>query len=156
MNIHLIFVGKTSFPEIDAGVARYLDRLQHYAHVEVHVARAEKLSLKTPADILREREAERILKFAEKHQFLVVWDQAGKQLDSPGFSQFLKGLENRAVSDVGMVIGGPLGVAPKLLEQADGVLSLSKMTFPHDLARLVMVEQLYRAFTILKGEPYHK
>jgi 23S rRNA (pseudouridine1915-N3)-methyltransferase len=86
----------------------------------------------------------------------MVWDQRGREMDSPAFAQFLETLQNRGTSHLWMVIGGPLGVSERLLEQAHQVVALSKMTFPHDLARLLVLEQLYRAYTILKGEPYHK
>jgi len=77
-------------------------------------------------------------------------------LDSVGFARLLQRIRDEGISRTWMVIGGPLGISPKLLEEANTTLSLSRMTFPHDLARLMVVEQLYRAFSILKGEPYHK
>jgi len=156
LHFHLIFVGKTAFPEMDAGIGRYLDRLRHYVPTEVHLVRAEKISGCSADDLVREREGERILKLLEKPDHLLIWDQRGQQLDSMGFARFWDRLNNEGTSKVWMVIGGPLGVSGKLLERANSVFSLSKMTFPHDLARLIVVEQLYRAFSILKGEPYHK
>jgi len=78
------------------------------------------------------------------------------ELDSVGLAGFLERLRAEGVAKVWMVTGGPLGVSPKLLETANSVLALSRMTFPHDIARLVLAEQLYRAFTILRNEPYHK
>jgi 23S rRNA (pseudouridine1915-N3)-methyltransferase len=156
VHIHLIFVGKTNFPEIDVGIRRYLERLRHYTTIEVRVVRAERLTPKVCGDMVKDVEGERILKLAGRHEHLVVWDQRGTQMDSEGFSHYLHRLKTQSVSDLWMAVGGPLGMAPKLLERANSVLSLSKMTLPHDLARLVILEQLYRAFTIMKGEPYHK
>lgn len=156
MQLHLIFVGKTSFSDVDTGICRYLDRLHHYIQTEVHLIKAEKISPRRIEDALREIEGQRILKLVGDADYLVVWDQRGQQLDSVEFARLLQRLRNEAISKVWMVVGGPLGVSSNLLEGANSVLSLSKMTFPHDMARLMVVEQLYRAFSILKGEPYHK
>lgn len=156
MQLHLIFVGKTSFPELDAGILRYLNRLQHYIPTEVHFIKAEKIARKSLEETVREVEGQRVLKLIGNMDYLIVWDQRGKQLDSVGFAYLLQQLREEGVSKVWMVIGGPVGVSLKLQEEANTVLSFSKMTFPHDLARLMVVEQLYRAFSILKGEPYHR
>lgn len=156
MQLHLIFIGKTSFPELDAGIVRYLDRLRHYIPAEVHFIKAEKITRKSIEETVREVEGQRILRLIGNMDYLIVWDQRGQQMDSLEFARMLQKLRDEGISRVWMVVGGPVGVSPKLLEEANTVLSLSKMTFPHDLARLMVVEQLYRAFTILKGEPYHK
>jgi len=156
MRIHLAFTGKTAFPEIHEGIHRYVDRLRHYLPTDVHVIQAERLTSKTPEEQAKQREAERVFKLLGKQDYLIAWDQRGRQMSSEELAQFLNNLRDRGATDIWMVIGGPLGMAQSLLERANAVLSLSKMTLPHDLARLVVVEQLYRAFTILKGEPYHK
>jgi 23S rRNA (pseudouridine1915-N3)-methyltransferase len=156
MRIHLVFIGKTAFPEVDTGIRRYLDRLKHYASVEVHILRAEKLTSKFSEEVLRERESERILKVVGKQDYLVAWDQKGRQLDSKDFARFLDDLQAHGITSLWMVIGGPIGLSDRLLQQSNEVFSLSLMTFPHDLARLVVLEQIYRAFTILKREPYHR
>ncbi|MGA7878080.1 MAG: 23S rRNA (pseudouridine(1915)-N(3))-methyltransferase RlmH [Desulfoferrobacter sp.] len=152
----MVFVGKTSFPEIDAGINRYVERLRHYAPTRIHIVRAEKIGKKASEDKIREIEGERILKLVGASGHLLVWDQRGRQLDSIGFARFLEKIRNQGMPDLWMVIGGPLGTAPALLERANSVLSLSRLTFPHDLARLVIAEQLYRGFCILDGTPYHK
>jgi 23S rRNA (pseudouridine1915-N3)-methyltransferase len=156
MRLHLVFIGKTTFPELDTGINRYLDRLRFYVPTQIHLLKAEKISPKGNEEAVREKEAERVLKLLGKSDFLIVWDQHGKNVDSIAFAKFLDDLRNNGASEVWMVIGGPLGVSQQLMARADSVFSLSRMTFPHDLARLMVVEQLYRAFTILKGEPYHK
>jgi 23S rRNA (pseudouridine1915-N3)-methyltransferase len=156
MRLHLVFIGKTAFPELETGINRYLDRLRFYVPVQIHLIKADKIFPKGAGDAVREREAARILKLLEKKDCLVIWDQHGKEADSVAFAKFLGDLRTDAVSEVWMVIGGPLGVSQSLLGRANFVFSLSRMTFPHDLARLMVMEQLYRAFTILKGEPYHK
>ncbi|SPF45585.1 Ribosomal RNA large subunit methyltransferase H [Syntrophobacter sp. SbD1] len=156
MRIHLVFVGKTAFADIGSGVDRYLHRLRHYSPVQTHYIKAEKITSAVGEQFVRERESERILKHTGRQGRLIVFDQRGRELDSLGLSKLLEKLIGSAVSDVWMIVGGPVGVSSQLLEAAHEVLSLSKMTFPHDLARLMVVEQLYRAFTIIKGEPYNK
>lgn len=156
LELHLVVVGKTAFPEIDVGIKRYLDRLVHYAPTRMHVVRAEKIGKNAVEEQVRQIESERIKKLVSTGGRLVVWDQRGKQLCSDAFAEFLKRLRDDGTSLLWMVIGGPLGLSSTLLEQADTVLSLSAMTFPHDIARLLVVEQIYRGFTILEGTPYHK
>ena len=158
MRLHLVFVGKTGFPDLDSSIRRYMDRLAHYIPTEIHLVKAEKIASASGIveDTVREREGERILKLPGKQDHVVAWDQRGRQIDSAALARFLEDLMNKGISHLWMVIGGPLGISPKVIERADSLLSLSRMTFPHDLARLMVGEQLYRAFTILKGEPYHK
>jgi 23S rRNA (pseudouridine1915-N3)-methyltransferase len=156
MRLHLVFIGKTQLLEMETGIRRYLERLQHYISVNVHIIKAEKITAKGLEDAVRERESERVLKLTGGRGHLVLWDQAGRDLDSVQLAHFLKELVDRGQSEVWMIIGGPVGVSQELRERANTMLSLSRMTLPHDLARLVLAEQLYRAFTILKGEPYHK
>jgi 23S rRNA (pseudouridine1915-N3)-methyltransferase len=133
-----------------------VDRLQHYCGVQVHVIKPERITAGVSEDSVRAKESERILKLTGGQGRLVVWDQGGKELDSAGLAKFLEKSIDSGVSDLWMAVGGPVGVSPVLLKSAHSVLSLSQMTFPHDLARLMLVEQLYRAYTIIKGEPYHK
>lgn len=156
MRLHFVFVGKTGFPEIEKGISRYLERLRHYIPTEVHVVKAEKIDSKSNPAVSMEHETERILKLVEKTDRLVVWDRKGRELDSPGLARLWERLMDDGFPAVWMVIGGPMGISPGLIERAHAVLSLSKMTFPHDLARLMIAEQLYRAFTILRNEPYHR
>lgn len=157
MRIQLIFVGKTGFSDIDSAIRRYVERIGHYCPVEEHYIRAEKITSTVGEDTVREREGERILKkFPDRRGHLMVCDRGGREYDSPGFARFLEKLMESGVPELRIVIGGPVGVSAGLSKSADSVLSFSKMTFPHDLARLMLVEQLYRAFTIMKREPYHK
>lgn len=156
IHLHLVHVGKTAFPELDQGVQRYLDRLRHYAATEVHLVKAEKVTEKENDDRVRDREGERILKLVGKQDVLIALDQRGRQMDSEGWAAYLDGLIRAGATHLWLTIGGPVGLSSHVLERADMTLALSKMTFPHDLTRLILVEQLYRAFTILKGEPYHR
>ncbi len=156
MRLHLVFIGKTGFSDLETGIKRYLERLRSYIPTQLHVVKAERISAKSDEGLIKEREAERVLKVLGKKEYLAIWDQTGRETDSVGFAKFLDTLRNNGVADLWMVIGGPLGVSQRLLDRAHFIFSLSKMTFPHDLARLMVMEQVYRAFTILKGEAYHK
>ena len=159
MHLHLIFVGKTSFPEIDTGINRYLERLRHFVATTVHIIKAVKIDNRISEEKIRDIESERILKAVEKSGQsgpLILWDRHGKQLDSTAFALFLDDLRARGGTHLWMIIGGPVGVSAQLKKRADAVLSLSRMTFPHDLARLMIMEQLYRGFSILAGLPYHR
>ena len=156
MRIHLLFVGKTGFRDLESAIGRYVDRLQHYCSVQVHLIKPEKITAGTSEDGVRAKESERMIKLAGGQGRLIAWDQSGMELDSAGLAKFLEKSIDSGVSDLWMAVGGPVGVSPVLLKSAHSVLSLSKMTFPHDLARLMIVEQLYRAYTIIKREPYHK
>lgn len=155
MKIHFVFVGKTAFPEIQQGLDRYLERIGHYVRVEVHVVRAERLGPKAEDSRVREKEGRRIVDLVSGRGLLVVWDEKGASLSSEEYAAFLE----RATQDghdLWMVVGGPLGLSHGVTGMAHHVFSLSAMTFPHDLARLMVAEQTYRALTILRGEPYHK
>jgi len=156
VRIELVFVGKTRFPEADEGIHRYLTRLRRYLPDRVHTVRAEKITRSVTQEMVRERESRRIRQLIGKNDRLVLWDERGKGMSSEELAAFLKDAQLKGESKLWMVVGGPLGLSGKFRQEAHTVLALSRMTFPHDLARLLVVEQLYRAFTILRGEPYHK
>jgi 23S rRNA (pseudouridine1915-N3)-methyltransferase len=156
MRIHLIFVGKTAFRDIESAIDRYLERLRHYCQIEIHHIKAEKITSAAGSQLIQARESERIVKLAGRQGQLIVWDRGGREIDSIGLSKLIEKLLGSAVSDLWMAVGGPVGVSSQLLKTANDVLSLSRMTFPHDLARLMVVEQLYRAMTIINGEPYSR
>jgi len=154
--LHLVFVGKTGLEELDVAIHRYVKRLQHYVPIEIHLIREEKISKSLPERLVQERESDRILAVARDRGVLLVWDRLGRELNSEDLAAILQGLQNQGVGHVWVIVGGALGVSERLLTRANQVLALSRLTFPHDIARLLVVEQLYRAFTITRGEPYHK
>ena len=156
MRLHLVFVGKTGLEELDVAIHRYVKRLQHYVPIEIHLIREEKISKSVPERLVQERESDRILAVARDRGVLLVWDRLGRELNSEDLAAILQGLQNQGVGHVWVIVGGALGVSERLLIRANQVLALSRLTFPHDIARLLVVEQLYRAFTITRGEPYHK
>ena len=156
MRLHLVFVGKTGLEELDVAIHRYVKRLQHYVPIEIHLIREEKISKSLPERLVQERESDRILDVVRDRGVLLVWDRLGRELNSEDLAAILQGLQNQGVGHVWVIVGGALGVSERLLTRANQVLALSRLTFPHDIARLLVVEQLYRAFTITRGEPYHK
>lgn len=135
---------------------RYLERLKHYLPVQVHYVKPEKIAAGTNENIVRIRESERVEKLFNHQGHLAVLDPGGREFDSQGFSRFLRKLMDSGASGLWFVVGGPMGLSEELLKKADTAISLSKMTLAHDMARLVLLEQTYRAFTIMRGEPYHK
>jgi 23S rRNA (pseudouridine1915-N3)-methyltransferase len=146
LKLRLISVGKDRSGLFEPAVQEYASRLKHYARLELVELKAK------PS---RAAEAEDLLARVGPTDCLVALDERGQALDSPGLAAWL-GKAQREAKDVVVVVGGDEGLDPSVLARAALVLSLSKMTLPHRLARVVIAEQLYRAFTLLRGEPYHK
>ncbi len=156
MRFRVVVVGKDkSDPLLQAG-DDYLARLQYYFPTELVSVKEE--PARSKADLVRVKslEAERLEKAAGKAAMLVVLDEGGQSLSSEQLASRVGRWADEGRAEVAFFIGGPNGIAPELRAAATLVLSLSKMTLPHRLARVVLLEQLYRAATILRGEPYHK
>jgi 23S rRNA (pseudouridine1915-N3)-methyltransferase len=151
MKLTFFSVGKDRSGLFAPGVAEYAQRLSHVAKVQLFELPESKAS----GAKAREEEAKAILSKLSARDVLVALDERGRALSSVDFSQWL-GAQQDGARDVAFVIGGDEGLAEVVRERARLVLSLSAMTLPHRLARLVLLEQVYRAFTILRGEPYHK
>ena len=132
----------------------YLKRIQRYTKINVVELKEVK---DRNEDVVKEKEGKHIVDKLDKmdHDYTIVMDPNGKQLVSEDFASILE-LEKDQGKDVVFVVGGPVGVSPEVLEWADVTLSISKMALQHDLAKLVLMEQIYRAYTILHKEPYHK
>lgn len=159
MHIQIIAVGKLKESYLMDGISEYLKRLRPYAKVEVIEVADEKEpdnASVAEQEIVREREAERILKRLRKGSVTVALAIDGKPVSSEGLAEHLKNWALAGKSDYCFIIGGSLGLHQNVLEQAEIKLSFGKMTFPHQLMRLILVEQIYRAFKINRGEPYHK
>ena len=155
MNVKLIVVGKTDVAFVREGLEEYLGRLKHYvpfSYEEIPALRDQKGA--SPATI-KEREAALILKRIEGADRVVLLDEHGKEYTSEGFSEYLQKQMNAGVRTLAFVVGGAFGFAPEVYAAATDKLSLSQMTFNHQMVRLFFAEQLYRAFTILRHEPYH-
>jgi 23S rRNA (pseudouridine1915-N3)-methyltransferase len=156
MKIHLIFVGKTREPYLRQGVEDYLSRLRRYLSVEVKIVRSGRLTREHQADRVVSRESARVAAAVPDQSHLVILDRLGRQLSSVSLAQWLKKLEMEGCRKLCFAVGGVLGFTDELKNQAQTLLSLSKMTFTHEMTRLILLEQLYRACTIMRGEKYHK
>ncbi|NLO71368.1 MAG: 23S rRNA (pseudouridine(1915)-N(3))-methyltransferase RlmH [Porphyromonadaceae bacterium] len=155
MKIKLILIGKTSDSRLLGLIDEYVSRLKYYISFEQIVIPELKNAKSMPVDLQKEKEADLILSKIAASDDLVLLDEHGKMLTSVGFSEYLSKKMNTSSRDLVFVVGGPYGFAPKIYEKAKFLLSFSTMTFSHQMIRLFFVEQLYRAMTILKGEPYH-
>lgn len=158
IQIFIIAVGKIKEAFFRESAAHYQERLKPYARVkviEVPEAREEDRGEAATRKALEE-EAQAITRHLREDAHLVALSAEGKQMDSIGLASYLEELLTRGSSKVDIVIGGPLGLAPQLKKRADLLLSLSDLTFPHRLARIIILEQVYRSFKIIRGEPYHR
>jgi 23S rRNA (pseudouridine1915-N3)-methyltransferase len=154
MRLLLISVGKIRGKEMAALVGEYEKRAARYWPLEVVEVREESARSRTAVEV-RAREGARLLE-AAGGALLVACDERGTMARSEEFAEWLRDERERAVRDVAFVIGGAFGLSEEVLERAERRMALARWTLPHELARLVLVEQLYRAGTILRGEPYHK
>lgn len=154
MRIAVAVVGKPRDRALAAAIAEYETRAARYWPLEVHEVR-EETARAVPADLVREREAERLLARVPAGARVVACDERGTGLSSESFAAWLRERRDLA-QDVAFAIGGAYGLGAAVRERAALVLSLAPWTLPHELARLVLAEQLYRAGTIVRGEPYHK
>ena len=155
MRLSLIWVDKTRDSWLRAGIEHYIEKIEHYIRLQVLQVRGVRFARKMKPDEVMKCEAESIVKALPKGAFTIALDVKGRMLDSPGLAGMMTDLETRGVRDLAMVIGGALGLAPEIIKGADKRLSLSLMTFTHDMVRLILLEQIYRACTINAGEPYH-
>lgn len=155
IQIQVIAVGKLRQPFWQAAAQEYLERLQHYAAVEIREVRDAIGRGKSEKEAMEE-EAREISNRLQPQAWKVVLDKNGKQFSSEEVAAVLKKEIENGRRLCQFVIGGPAGLAPGLIKESNLRLSLSEMTYPHEMARVVLLEQLYRAFTILRGERYHK
>lgn len=154
MKITLLSIGKTQQKHIKKGIEFYTDRISRYIPIEIKELPDDK-KFKGGVNGQKELEAEKLISAMPSSNFIVALDEHGKEMGSVEFSKWLQKRMNSGVKNLVFCIGGPFGHGQKLLSKANQKISLSKMTFPHDLIRLLFVEQLYRAMTIQKNEPYH-
>jgi 23S rRNA (pseudouridine1915-N3)-methyltransferase len=155
MNIKLIVVSKTDVPYLQTGIDEYVGRLKHYCDFELVVIPALKNLGKASPEEVKEREGQLILKQVEKSDMVVLLDEHGKEYGSVEFSEYLQKQMNTGIRTLSFVVGGAFGFSPAVYVAAQHKISLSRMTFNHQMVRLFFVEQLYRAFTILRHEKYH-
>ncbi len=155
MQVIILMVGKTRAAFIQKGIEFYLERLKFYATVELLTVREEKPHDGLTREQVIEKEGERLLARVPKSGRVIVLDAAGKEFTSEGLAHWLVGLEQEGNSPLVFIIGGHLGLSAAVLGAAVRRLSLSRLTFTHELSRLILLEQLYRAATIRAGHPYH-
>lgn len=151
MNITLICTGKTTEKFISEGMSLYSERLKHYCKFSIVDIEAGK----GDPEQIRKKETESVFKRVGEKDFLVLLDEKGKELTSSGFADVLSHHQNISTKNLVFLIGGAYGFSEQVYKRANMKIALSKMTFPHQLVRVIFLEQIYRAFTILKGEKYH-
>lgn len=154
MKTELILVGKTTNKHFVACINDYVERIGHYMPFSITTIPELKNAKSLSEDQQKEREGELIMKQLQASDTVVLLDEHGTQMRSIEFASWLQKMQNSARRLV-FVIGGPYGFSPALYQRANQKISLSPMTFSHQMVRLVFTEQIYRACTILKGEPYH-
>lgn len=155
MKISLICIGKTDDKFIQEGVDKYLKRLKHYINFNIVVIPDVKNVKNMSQTQQMEKEAELFLKQLGNGDMLILLDEHGKELRSIEFADYLEHKMVTSVQHMIFLIGGPYGFADAIKSRSNHSISLSKMTFSHQMIRLFFVEQVYRAFSIMKGEPYH-
>lgn len=159
MNISVVCVGKVKEKYYRDAIAEYLKRLSKYCKIEVIEVADEKTPDNASENVelqIKAKEAERILKHIKDDMYVIALAIEGKKLDSVALSQKIEQLGVMGKSNIAFVIGGSLGLHPDVLKRADFKLSFSDMTFPHQLMRVILLEQVYRGYRIMNKEPYHK
>ena len=156
MNIKIIALGKLKEKFLKDGIDEFLKRLRPYAGVEVIEIKPIEIKDENLAAKILDEEAAKILTHIKPQSFVITLEIEGKMLSSVEFAKKIETLTNEGTSEIVFVIGSSCGLSPIVSNRADFKLSFSKMTFLHQFARLILVEQIYRAFKIIKGETYHK
>lgn len=155
MKLEFLFLGKTKDNYLEEGITQYCKRLKHYSPLSIKTLKPRVKKNWSPLQCM-EYEAKLLLDNTPKGAIIVALDSRGKQYTSEGMAELIGRWQARGGRQVEFLIGGAYGLHREVLAQADDVISLSKMTFTHDMVRLFLLEQIYRAFTIQKGEKYHK
>ena len=155
MKIKLLTIGKTDDKALEQLIQKYESRLQHYIAFSLEIIPDLKQRKNLSVQLQKEKEGQLILSKISLTDQLFLLDENGKTMDSVEFSKFLQKQMNSGPKHLVFVIGGPYGFSDEIYQKAHGKISLSKMTFSHQMVRLFAIEQFYRGFTILRNEPYH-
>ncbi len=155
MKITLLLTGKTDHEYLAEGMSSFARRIKAYVNLNIITIPANKKHNALPAAQRKEKEGQLIIPHMQKNDFCVLLDERGKKLDSKEFATFLQERMNRSTKSLLFIVGGAWGFSNEVYEKAHIKLSLSPMTFSHQLIRLIFMEQLYRAFTIIHNQPYH-
>ncbi|WP_238884095.1 23S rRNA (pseudouridine(1915)-N(3))-methyltransferase RlmH [Clostridium sp. YIM B02551] len=159
MNITIITVGKLKEKYLRDAIDEYAKRLSRYCKLEIIELQDEKTpdnASEKEEEAIKEKEGQAILNKVKDNMFVIAMDLAGKQLSSEEFANYIENQGVMGNSNIAFIIGGSLGISKAVLSRSNYKLCFSKMTFPHQLFRVMLLEQIYRGFRIMKGEPYHK
>lgn len=156
LKLKFIMIDKTRAQFIKEGENFYLDRIKRYAQTEWIEVRPTRIIKGISDEEVKRKEGHSILQKIAPGDFLIALDKSGRQYDSEGLAEWLKKLSLDIRGSVVFTIGGPVGLSAEIIQKAGSVMSLSKMTLTHEMSRIVLLEQVYRAFTIINGEKYHK
>ena len=155
MRIHVMFIGKTTGKLFQEAISDYQQRLTHYVPFAIEEVPDLKNTKGLTEEQQKEKEADMVFDRLQSGDVLVLLDEKGKEFTSREFSSFLENKMHTVNKRLVLLIGGPYGFSQRIYDAAQGKISLSKMTFSHQMVRLFLIEQIYRAFTIMRGEPYH-
>ena len=155
MRIHVMFIGKTMGKLFQEAISDYQQRLTHYVPFAIEEVPDLKNTKSLTEEQQKEKEADMVFDRLQSGDVLVLLDEKGKEFTSREFSSFLDNKMHTVNKRLVLLIGGPYGFSQRIYDAAQGKISLSKMTFSHQMVRLFLIEQIYRAFTIMRGEPYH-
>ena len=155
MRIHVMFIGKTMGKLFQEAISDYQQRLTHYVPFAIEEVPDLKNTKSLTEEQQKEKEADIVFDRLQSGDVLVLLDEKGKEFTSREFSTFIENKMHTVNKRLVLLIGGPYGFSQRIYDAAQGKISLSKMTFSHQMVRLFLVEQIYRAFTIMRGEPYH-
>ena len=155
MKIKLIYIGKTTEAYLKEGIKIYAERIKHFIPFEIIEIQDIKSKSVSNISFIKDKEAEAVQKHINPGDILILLDENGKDFDSKNFASFIEKNTVQNAKYMVFIIGGAFGFSDKLYQVATHKISLSKMTFTHQMVRLIFVEQLYRGFTIIKNMPYH-
>jgi 23S rRNA (pseudouridine1915-N3)-methyltransferase len=155
MRVTILCMGKTRERFIQEGISKYVRYLKPYADIEIRELKEEKIRDLKDAPLIRKKEAEKIFKAVPAHAVLAALDERGREFTSHEFAAFLNEALESGVREMVFVVGGAMGLDESVTGRANRVVALSRWTLTHEMARLVLLEQVYRAFTILQGKTYH-
>ena len=159
MKITLLTVGKIKEKYLKDAIAEYSKRLSKYCKLEIIEVADEKTpdnASEVVENVIRDKEGERLLKYVKDDAFVITLEIKGKMMTSEELAEKIDTLGIRGVSHIMFIIGGSIGLGEDVIKRSDFALSFSQMTFPHQLMRVILLEQIYRSYRIISGEPYHK
>lgn len=156
MKIKIVLVGKTKAKFLQQGEREFQRRLRPFCQLDWIIIKEDKIVSNKAIEDIKRVEAERILTKLSKSSFAIALDRTGEQMSSEEFAEFIQKKLTEGRREITFIIGGALGLGQPVLRAAAKILSLSQMTYTHEMSRLILLEQIYRAFTILRGSKYHK